>query len=160
MGGSIKVDPAKSKNTVKVWDDVPMYDSDDPERRAYIDFLKRQQQILDYSPENLAYGTERKVGQPSFGAVTPFSPVSAPQASQSGDVAKMRDSILSSMPKSIDRAPQYKSNLEMPTLPKSANIPFERSISNRSTSGAGLQDKISPDDFLQAALRRYAARRG
>jgi hypothetical protein len=114
-------------------------------------YEKKLNEALLYTPT---------ASQTSFGAVTPFSPVSAPQASQSVDVAKMRDSLISSMQRNVDRAPQYKYDLEMPTRPKSADIPFERSISNRSTSGAGLQEKISPDDFLQAALRRYAARRG
>jgi len=68
--------------------------------------------------------------------------------------------IIDSMRRNVEdpQIPEYDYNLSMPTRPASSNIQSERDISGRSTTGAGLQKKITPYDQEQAALRRMMQR--
>jgi|SRR4030042_581283 len=80
------------------------------------------------------------------------------QPQQGSEIEQQR--IIDSMRRSVEtpQIPEYDYNLSMPTRPSSSNIQSERDITGRSTTGAGLQKKITPYDQEQAALRRMMQR--
>lgn len=59
--------------------------------------------------------------------------------------------------KNINETP-YEYNLEMPQKPASAQI--DRQIEGRNAAGAAMPATVSPESFLQSALKRLMAKRG
>jgi len=109
-------------------------------------------------PVRYAFGYETPVSPPPVYDVGPFQSYGGIQTGP--NVSDERNRILRSMNRNLEKVPEYDYNLTMPTKPESSNIPFEQNIEGRNAAGAGVQRDVSPNNYLQEALRRFMTRKG